>query len=112
MRLFLLLIFLCVATPALATRVLLEKGTGRLIEYQSHATAGTLLRNAEVAGIDLSTVEELEVSNQEWAAIRETQLDAPARAKNAVKQAKRNSAINKIKASAGLTGDEAAALFR
>ena len=77
------LLFLCVGSlfppVALAHRVLVEKGTGKLIEYQSHAREGTLLGNAQASGIDLNTVEEKDVTLEEWASIREQWIDKPAR---------------------------------
>ena len=65
--------------PVEAARVCVEKATGKLLEYQSAATPGTLLRNAMAAGLDVSTVEERDVTPQEWAMLKEEQLDKPAR---------------------------------
>lgn len=79
---YLLLALMGVLLPwstASAERVCLERATGKVLEYQSHATEGTLLKNAVAAGFLLSDVEEREVTSQEWAALRETWIDAPAR---------------------------------
>ena len=46
-------------------RVCKERATGNLLEMQSSATEGTLIRNAVAVGWRAEDVEELEVSNSE-----------------------------------------------
>jgi hypothetical protein len=43
--------------------------TGKLIEMQSHATAGTLIQNALNAGYKKDDVTEKEVTAAEWAVV-------------------------------------------
>jgi hypothetical protein len=43
--------------------------TGKLIEMQSHATAGTLIQNAINAGYKKDDVTEKEVTAAEWSAV-------------------------------------------
>jgi hypothetical protein len=46
---------------------------GKLLEMQSHATPGTLLKNALASGYTEKEVEEREVTAEEWAIILEDQ---------------------------------------
>ena len=48
-------------------RICLERATGKLIEMQSAARPGTLIRNAEVTGYTAADVEEKEITSTEWA---------------------------------------------
>lgn len=93
------------APPARAGQACLRKDTGRLIEYQSDATPGTCTRNAAVAGLDVTNVEEREVTRAEWAAIRTRWITGPAKAKRAARLAVARSARLKLKA-LGLTDAE------
>ena len=54
-------------------RVCIEKSTGRLIEMQSDATAGTLIQNAINAGFIEADIEEKEITQAEWQAIQDAQ---------------------------------------
>ena len=54
-------------------RVCVEKSTGKLIEMQSAATAGTLIQNALNAGFAEADIEEKEVTPEEWQAIQDAQ---------------------------------------
>lgn len=54
-------------------RVCIEKSTGKLLEMQSDATAGTLLGNAIAAGFDPSLVEEREVNWADYSLILSAQ---------------------------------------
>ncbi len=60
-------------------RVSLIRATGKLIEYQSRAQAGTLTQNALRAGFAAAAIEEREVTEAEWAVIRDQWIDKPAR---------------------------------
>lgn len=53
------------------------KISGELIEAQSDATAGTLLKNALAAGYLAGDIEEREISAQEWMAMLDSQRPAP-----------------------------------
>lgn len=55
--------------------IAIRKSTGRVIEMQSHATTGTLIDNAVIAGIDASDVEEREVTLDEYTVIMSAQDD-------------------------------------
>lgn len=44
-----------------------QKSTGKILEMQSHARAGTLIGNAAAAGYDAGDVEEREVTDAEYA---------------------------------------------
>lgn len=47
-------------------RICIEKVTGKLIEMQSDATAGTLLQNAIASGYLEQDIEEREITADEW----------------------------------------------
>lgn len=87
-------------------RVCTEKGTGKLIEYQSDATEGTLISNAVNAGYKANTVEEKEVTDEEWAALRETHITGPARQHRMDDVNERTRKREAIRARLGLTDDE------
>ena len=83
MRILLVLLVL-IGKPLMASAalVLTEKATGKLIEYQSDATPGTLLKNITdnpQYGYTEAQVEEQAVSPEEWTALKEKWIDAPAR---------------------------------
>lgn len=50
-------------------RVSIIRATGRVFEMQSHATAGTLIRNAVEAGLTAEDIEEREVDQAEYEAL-------------------------------------------
>lgn len=50
-------------------RVCIKKADGKLIEMQSHATAGTLIQNAINTGYAEADIEEKEVTQAEYKAI-------------------------------------------
>lgn len=51
-------------------RILVSKSTGKVLEAQSHARYGTLIENAKRSLIDLSDVEEREISPSEYEVMR------------------------------------------
>ena len=106
MRYLWVLFLLTLPTSAWAARVCVERGTGKLIEYQSHATPGTLLRNAKAAGYQEAQVEEREVTSAEWTALQEQWIDAPNRAAAIVQAAQRQSKAAIIRAKLGLSAQE------
>lgn len=65
-------------------RICIQKSTGRLIESQSDATAGTLIANAISAGFSSSDVEERIVSMTDWQVMLDAQKPAPAVDKRAL----------------------------
>lgn len=56
-------------------RICIEKSTGRIIEMQSAARAGTLRTNAIAAGYDTDGIEEREVTGAEYQALFAAQPD-------------------------------------
>lgn len=94
-----------------ANRVCLRKSDGKLIEYQSgNAFLGTLTRNAVEAGYNASDIEEVNVTEEEWAQIRYEQLEKPAEDEQKEKDKKIKSGKKKLK-DLGLTQDEIDSLF-
>ena len=91
---------LCWTPVVFAGRVCLEKSTGKLLEYQSFATPGTLTANAISAGYSADQVEEKEVTETEWKVIRQNQLVKPAQdaleAKETDRQQKQQAIIEKL----------------
>ncbi len=98
-----LLILLLVPAQAMAARVCLERSTGKLIEYQSNATAGTLIRNALVSGYTEAQIEEREVTPREWDQILEEQFYAPERVRQAQRRAELVQKENEIRQTLGLS---------
>ena len=78
---------------AWAHQVCTDKATGRLLEYQSAATPGTCTANAVSSGILAEAVEEREVTDAEWAVIREEHIDRPVREQQATEQARVNQVV-------------------
>jgi hypothetical protein len=54
-------------------RICVEKSTGKLIEMQSDATEGTLIRNAVAAGYNEVDIEEKETTAEEYQAMLDAQ---------------------------------------
>src|SRR5665647_141725 len=57
-------------------RICRVKATGKIIEMQSDATEGTLIRNAVGAGYAESDIEEKEVTNAEYKLLADAQSEA------------------------------------
>jgi len=91
-------------------RVCLEKATGKLIEMQSSATPGTLLRNAQSSGWQLADIEEKEVTQEEWAAIQEEWIDKPQRDEDKKRLDSRIAAEETVRSKLGFTDNEWAML--
>lgn len=106
MRYAVLLGLLLVMPPAWADRVCLERGTGRLLEYQQRASAGTLLENARRAGYQDAQIEEREITPAEWAALREAQIDAPARQRRKARETERKDKAESLRQKLGLSPSE------
>ena len=87
-------------------RVCLEKSTGKLVEMQSDPRQGTLIQNAINAGYTQADVEEKEVTADEWAAIKEQWIDAPAREWQAQQEAARQEKEQAVKSKLGLSDDD------
>ena len=90
----------------LADQVCFQRSTGTLLEYQSHARAGTCTANAVNGGLATSDVEEREVTRAEWREIREDQIDAPARAERQQRERDRQAKESAIRQKLGLTQQE------
>ena len=105
---WILLSVLCLtgSHAAWAARVCLEKTTGKLIEYQSQATPGTLLRNAEASGYTADQVEEREVTPEAWAAIREEWIVKPARERRKDREADQRKKAQAMKQKLGFSDQE------
>lgn len=56
-------------------RICVDK-SGKLIEMQSHATEGTLIRNAINAGYKEADIEEKEITSEEWD-IMQSEINKP-----------------------------------
>ena len=85
--------------------------TGKLIEMQSHATEGTLIRNAINAGYKEVDIEEKEITSEEWD-IMQFEINKPSpeqveiQEKESLIQAKiREQAITALKTEGKLTAD-------
>ena len=89
--------------PCFAARVCVEKSTGKLIEYQSHATPGTLLQNAQAAGLNVAALEERDVTALEWDAIYDAQVVVPARNFQATLKATRQLKADALATKLGLS---------
>ena len=98
-----LLILLLVPSQVMAARVCLERSTGKLIEYQSNATVGTLIRNALVSGYTEAQIEERELTSREWDQILEEQFYAPERIKQAQRRAELVQKEDEIRQTLGLS---------
>lgn len=85
------MLWLCGMPICWAGRIAVDRDTGALIEYQSHATPGTLIQNAVASGRDASTVVEREISEAEWHTTYQTQVVQPA--KQRAKEQERQSVV-------------------
>lgn len=82
MRALVVIVFLSLCYNAYAARVLQEKSTGKLLEYQSDARPGALIKDYTdnpQYGYTADQIEEKEVTPQEWAAIQKKWIDDPAK---------------------------------
>ena len=93
--------FMC--STCSAARVCLIKTTGKLIEYQSHATKGTLIQNALNAGWELKDIEEREITKKEWEAIKKKWITDIAEAEQALKDAEKEIKKEELKKKFGWT---------
>lgn len=107
---YLLLSLLLFPHFAWADRVCLEKDTGKLIEYQSSATPGTLVKNATAAGYSENQVTEQEVTPTQWTTIKKQWIDDPLKAERAIKEATHQKNVDLIKAKLNLSDADFEAL--
>ena len=75
-------------------RICIVKATGKLIEYQGSADAGTLISNAVNGGYVANEIEERVVTPDEWAIIKEDQIDKPAKEKKKEEKKREKDKIN------------------
>ena len=106
MRLLAFVLSVVVVPVVWAEQVCLDKDTGALLEYQSHATPGTCTRNAVASGKDANDVVERDVTKAEWDAIRKTQIDAPTEAKRKAADALRQEKADALQEKLGLSAKE------
>ena len=80
-------------------RVCVKKGSNELIEMQSGATAGTLIKNATNNGYSAMEVKEIEITEQEWETIYKPKLvDVDAiKVKQLIKDKQKELAIKELK---------------
>ena len=88
-----------------ADRICVRNSDGKIIEYQSQATAGTLIRNAKAAGYNDTQVTERVVTTEEYAALKFTQ-DAPQRDAKAAKVQKQKDQAEQIRGKLNLSAKE------
>ena len=113
MRAVLFLWVLLFCSNAYADRVLLEKSTGKLIEYQSDAREGTLLKNIQdnpQYGYTTDQVEEKEVTEAEWASLKKKWIDDPSEVERKAKESVKKQKETQIKQKLNLTDAEFEAL--
>lgn len=91
---------------AWAGQVCLEKGTGKLLEYQSGGLPGTCTANAQSAGHPANQIEERTVTETEWAAIYEEQVAAPQRAQDVQVRADQQATADVLRQKLGLSAKE------
>ena len=106
MRLLTLVLSVVVVPVVWAGQVCLDKDTGALVEYQSHATPGTCTRNAVASGLKATDIVERDVTQAEWASIRQAQIDAPAEAKRETEEALRQTKADALQQKLGLSAKE------
>lgn len=94
----------------LAGQVCLRTGTGKVLEYQSHATPGTCTKNLVNAGQSAAQIEERTVTPQEWAQLYEEQFATPAREALAAKRTQRAALAASLRQKLGLSAQEFAEL--
>lgn len=103
---YLIILSLGIFSYCYGDMICIEKNTGKLIEYQSNATEGTLIQNAVNSGYDINDIEERNITYNEWKIIKEEQIDKPAReAKSQEKQDKKQKE-QKIKQKLSLSDQE------
>ena len=88
---------------AFAARVVVEKATGKLIEYQSDASPGTLTANAVSAGYAADAVVEREVTDPEWTVLRRQWIEVPDAQAQEVKATATHTALLVVLNKLGLT---------
>ena len=116
--LLILLGSLWIVPLAWASVVCLEQSTGKLLEYQNPGSPGICqanwVTNNPQYGYTADQIEERSVTPQEWAVIREAQIDRPVKEAQQLKESKarekRTQASKKLQA-LGLTQEDVDALF-
>ena len=108
-----LIIFLIIASlffnvnSSFADRVCIEKGTGKLIEYQSgDAPLGTLAQNAVNVGYTIDTIIEKYITPEEWKSIKKQWIDDPAEKEKQNREKIRKQKEDKIKTKLNLSENE------
>lgn len=108
-----LLVFF-MASVCYADRVCLEKATGKLIEFQSDGNnqedLNVMIKNAESTGYKKDDVEAKFITKEEWQAIEETQIKAPAREEAKQKSEARKAKEASLKTKFGWTDEDLKAL--
>mgnify|MGYP001558813922 CR=1 FL=1 len=105
---YLIILFLIFSSVSLcfADRVCLEKSTGKLIEYQSSATEGTLIKNAINDGYQEVDIEEKEITKEEWKDLKEEQIDKPVKEEKEKQKEKRRQKESELQLKLGLTDED------
>lgn len=91
------------AMPVAAGQVCLEKGTGKLIEYQSDGRPGTCTQNALQSGYTTNQVEERTMGKDEINVLLDAQFVKPAKEAQEAKRVVKQQAIQKIRQKLGLS---------
>ena len=94
------------ALPVSAGQVCLEKGTGKLIEYQSRGRPDTCTQNAMKSGYPAGQIEERTISNNEMQALLEQQVMQPAKKAREAKRKAKQQAIDSIRQKLNLSTEE------
>ncbi len=104
--LFLSFVFL-ICNNSFADRIVIEKSTGKLIEYQSgDGPLGALKRNAVNAGYDASDVEERYSNDAEVRSLLDSQVYEPARQARLQRENSIRAKIPGLRTKLGLTPQE------
>ena len=102
----LLVLFFLLMPSVWADQVCLEKGTQKLLEYQSAGRPGTCTANLVAAGRPAETIVEKQVTASEWAVIRERELETPTREAQARQAQARQQKAEAVRAKLGLSAGE------
>lgn len=89
-RLLVFLFVLCLCKAVSAGMILKEKNTGKYLVgwYQSYYTKGLLLKNAVNCKVDITNLEEQEITDKEWSEIWDEYVLVPLKKEKAAQKIK------------------------
>lgn len=108
MRFIIIIFIIFVCQNLYAGRILFDKSSNKYLVgwYQSGATKGLLLKNAVNCKVDITNLEEREITDKEWSEIWNKYILIPLNQEKALKDAKKDTKKEELKKKFGWTDED------